>query len=81
MQPIAAQQPEWVCDDCGREWGRWYDNNSYFGPAKHCATYHVNRCEVCNQEKPVTEARDYGFLRKGWKKIQAGISCQCIDTR
>lgn len=71
MQPVSAQQPEWVCDDCGQKWGRWYDNGSYFGPPKHCATYHVNRCEVCGQEKPVTEARDYGFLRKGWNKIKA----------
>lgn len=71
MQPISAQQPDWVCHDCGQEWGRWYDNGEYFGPVKHCATYHVNRCEVCGQEKPVTEARDYGFLRKGWNKIKA----------
>jgi len=67
---MATKQPDWVCHDCGQQWGRWYDNGSYLGPSKHCATYHVNRCEVCGQEKPVTEARDYGYLREGWNKIK-----------
>lgn len=68
MKAIDSKQPDWVCHDCGQEWGRWYEDNTYFGPAKHCATYHVDECGVCGEQKSVTEARDYGFLKRGWRK-------------
>lgn len=64
MRPV--KQPEWVCDDCGRKWGRWWDGGSYGGPTPHCATYHIDHCGVCGEQKPVTEARDYGYLAPGW---------------
>lgn len=72
MEQIATKQPNWVCHDCGQLWGRWYEDGEYFGPQPHYATYHTSKCNVCHQEKPVTEARDYGFLRRGWdKKLSA----------
>jgi len=62
-------QPDWVCDDCGREWGRWWDGGAYSGPAPHFSTHHIDTCDVCKKTKSVTEARDYGFLRKGWDRL------------
>jgi hypothetical protein len=67
---IAANQPEWVCTDCGTEWGSWWDENTYTGPEPHYATYHMNMCDVCGQWKSVTEARDFGYLRTGWEKVK-----------
>ena len=64
--PEAKQQSNWVCADCGQLWGRWWEGETYTGPTHHCATYHVGKCDVCGEEKPVTEARDYGYLREGW---------------
>lgn len=59
-------QPDWVCTDCGRQWGLWWDGGEYAGPAKHCATFHNGKCGVCDKKKSVTEARDYGYLKEGW---------------
>lgn len=63
----AKTQPDWVCDECGQKWGRWWDGPIYTGPSTHYATYHSGLCGVCNEEKTVTEARDYGYLRQGWE--------------
>ena len=68
MEHISIKQPDWVCDDCGQRWGRWYEDGEYFGPQPHYATYHTGKCGVCRQEKSVTEPRDYGFLRRNWDK-------------
>lgn len=59
-------QPEWVCSDCGQQWGLWWEVGKYIGPEPHVATFHLNKCDVCSQQKSVTEARDFGYLRKGW---------------
>lgn len=56
MKP-STDQPTWVCVACGEKWGR-----------KPCgiATWHMNACQVCGKNKPVTEARDFGYLKQGW---------------
>ena len=64
----AVNQPEWVCSSCGEQWGRWWEVGKYIGPVPHFATFHMNNCDVCKQQKSVTEARDFGYLRKGWDK-------------
>jgi hypothetical protein len=46
----------WVCVDCGLKYGRT--------PEGHVATYHIGKCDVCGEEKAVTEFRDYNHLRK-----------------
>lgn len=70
--PICAivdpQQPDWVCRDCGHKWGLWWSDGQYKGPARHCATFHQGKCNVCGETKGVTEARDYGYLSPGWNK-------------
>jgi hypothetical protein len=63
---IADIQPDWVCNDCGSAWGAWWEDSVYTGPSPHCATFHEDTCNVCGEAKVVTEARDFGYLRKGW---------------
>jgi len=45
----------WVCSDCGKKYGY---------VATGCSTFHVDTCDVCGEEKPCTEPRDYGYLPK-----------------
>ncbi len=55
--------PNFICDECGMKYGRWYQRGDYSGPPHHCATYHKGTCEICGASKvPVTEPRDYGGL-------------------
>lgn len=63
--PIPAQ-PQWVCHVCGEMFGTWWEAGQYWGPTKHCATYHVDDCQVCGKHVPCTEPRDFGYLRKEW---------------
>lgn len=65
---ISPDQPNLVCRDCGHQWGLWWDNGLYKGPAKHCSTFHQNKCDVCGETKAVTKASDYGYLAVGWNK-------------
>ena len=53
--------PDWICNDCGRTYGKRPEGNPYG------ATYHVGTCDICGEEKEVTEPRDFGHMRKGWK--------------
>jgi len=64
----SKEQPDWVCNTCGEEWGRWWEEGTYTGPSPHFATYHIAECDVCGQLKSVTEARDFGYLRKNWNR-------------
>jgi len=45
-----------VCHECGDKYGTY---------SVGCSSTWVGRCDVCKEEKPVTETRDYGYLRKG----------------
>jgi hypothetical protein len=42
--------PELVCSDCGLKYGL---------PKGGVSTFHMNKCDVCGKNKPVTEPRDY----------------------
>jgi hypothetical protein len=57
---IAAAQeyPAWVCLDCGRKYGK-HDVG--------VATWHEDTCGICGRVTGVTEARDFGCLREGWR--------------
>lgn len=50
--------PEWVCADCGRRYGRREPDY---------ATWHIDECGVCGKEKAVTAPRDYGHLAADWQ--------------
>lgn len=45
-----------VCHDCGTKYG------TYRGG---CTTTWMGKCNVCGNEKPVKDTRDFGFMRKG----------------
>lgn len=49
-----------VCHDCGVKYGEIRNRVS---------TYWHDNCDVCGAEGSVTEARDYGFLWKGIRKL------------
>jgi hypothetical protein len=45
-----------VCKDCGSKYGEY---------SVGCSSVWEGKCDVCGETKPVTEARDYGYLNKG----------------
>jgi hypothetical protein len=49
-----------VCHDCGKKYGEY---------SVGCSSTWQGKCNVCGQEKPVTEARDYGYMSKGVKEL------------
>jgi hypothetical protein len=67
-KPLDPKQPNFVCRDCGRAWGLWWDGGNYSGPINLCSTFQKGRCEVCNKEVGVTKTCNYGQLKEGWCK-------------
>lgn len=56
------EQPTgWVCFDCGKEYG-------YGMPEGHVCTAHIDTCAVCGEEKTVTEASNFGWLKPEWQQ-------------
>lgn len=52
LREVKKINPCWVCNKCG----------TYFGqPVSYVSTYHVGNCDICKQQLPVTEARDFGI--------------------
>jgi len=43
---------EWICDECGKKYG---------SRVPEISTFHYGWCEWCDEEKAVTESRDYGY--------------------
>lgn len=54
-----------VCDDCGRKYGVY---------SVGCSSVWEGDCDVCEESKPVTEARDYAYLVTGIRKLLRGES-------
>jgi hypothetical protein len=54
--------PDWICNSCGSLYGKRPDGNPYG------ATYHLDACDICGEEREVTEPRDFGHLKEGWDK-------------
>ena len=50
-----------VCRDCGNRYGVY---------SVGCSSVYEGKCEVCEQTKPVTEARDYGYLTAGIRRLK-----------
>lgn len=62
---VLKNKPELVCRECGIEASTitFYQRHGHF-PTKTCfdiSTYHRNKCDVCNEEKDVTEVRDFFY--------------------
>jgi hypothetical protein len=53
---------EVVCKDCGSLYGKY---------SVGCSSTSIGICDVCEQNKPVTEVRDYGYLTKGINELKA----------
>jgi hypothetical protein len=47
---------EVVCKDCGSKYGHY---------SVSCSSTWMGKCNVCGEEKPITEVRDWGYLAKG----------------
>lgn len=62
---IDPEQPDWVCNPCGARLGRNINRGIL-------STYHCGKCGVCGKPDVfVTEPRDFGYLRQGWKEEAA----------
>jgi hypothetical protein len=53
---------EVVCRDCGSKYGKY---------SVGCSSHWEGTCDVCEQDKPVTEVRDWGYLTKGINELKA----------
>ena len=51
---------EVVCFDCGTKYGE---------PRGDVSSMWISTCNVCGQEKAVTETRDYRYLAKGIREL------------
>lgn len=49
------EKANWTCYDCGVEFGQ---------RRTLVSTWHVGECDVCGDEKPITEVRDFGYFQK-----------------
>jgi hypothetical protein len=49
-----------VCKDCGEKYGKY---------SVGCSSVWEGECNVCGGKKPITEARDYGYLYRGIKEL------------
>lgn len=50
---MKPEYPTWVCLECGKKHGR---------RIPEIATWHIGKCDVCDQEKEVTAPRDFGHF-------------------
>jgi hypothetical protein len=49
-------QADVVCKDCGEKYGKY---------SVGCSSTWMGTCDVCGEEKGITEVRDWGYLTKG----------------
>ncbi len=62
--PDENKYPAWICVPCGRLYGH--------GSKFASSTMHTGACGVCGREDvPVTEPRDFGHLRDGWRNANS----------
>ena len=50
-----------VCRDCGDKYGKY---------SVGCSSTWLGTCDVCDEHKPVTEVRDWGYLTKGINELK-----------
>jgi hypothetical protein len=65
---------QWICADCGGKYGRM--------PEGHVSAWHPDVCDVCGENKPCTEPRDFclrsnAVLEDAWKRSQSDIDRIC----
>jgi hypothetical protein len=52
---------EVICRDCGDKYGKY---------SVGCSSTWLGTCDVCDEHKPVTEVRDWGYLTKGINELK-----------
>jgi hypothetical protein len=57
------EQAYQVCRDCGFKYGVY---------SVGCSSTWLGKCDVCDETKPITESRDYGYLVTGIRKLKLG---------
>ena len=55
------------CKDCGTRYGKY---------SVGCSSTWNGTCDVCGENKPVTEVRDYGYLTKGINELKGNVKEQ-----
>jgi hypothetical protein len=55
-------QADVVCKDCGEKYGKY---------SVGCSSTWMGTCDVCGEEKGITEVRDWGYLTKGINELNA----------
>jgi hypothetical protein len=60
-----------VCRDCGSKYGKY---------SVGCSSMWEGTCDVCDQTKPVTEVRDWGYLTKGLHELKENIKEQSKEV-
>ena len=50
-----------ICSDCGSKYGKY---------SVGCSSVWEGTCDVCDEKKPVTEVRDWGYLTKGLQELK-----------
>jgi hypothetical protein len=51
--------PEWICELCGETALKKEVNHGKI--RLEVSTWHEDKCDICFQVKPVTQARDFGY--------------------
>ena len=60
-----------VCRDCGSKYGKY---------SVGCSSMWEGTCDVCDQTKPVTEVRDWGYLTNGIHELKENIKEQSKEV-
>ena len=55
------------CMDCGRRYGKY---------SVGCSSVYNGTCDVCGEDKPVTEVRDFGYFQRGISELKGNIKEQ-----
>jgi len=63
-------EPDWVCFGCAKERGARV-------PDGHRYTVHTDTCGICNQQREVTEPRDFGGTRHLLRIEKKKICIEC----
>jgi hypothetical protein len=64
-------QADVVCKDCGEKYGKY---------SVGCSSTWMGTCDVCGEEKGITEVRDWGYLTKGINDLKGKIKQQSKEV-
>jgi hypothetical protein len=80
---------QWVCLDCGKQamilnakkkYGDKYDESKVF-PEPWVSTFHMGICDVCGENKAVTQHRDYRYVDFALLEYENALSKQTVKSK